>query len=141
MCDWKALEAEYIAGSDGYRKLAAKYNVPESSVRDRMKNGQWYKQRMERRPKDVANAVQNIVDAVSDYQTQLATKVYRIALKIAEKLEDEIDQKSSIKSFEFKNYTGSLTDLYKMIGDMASDVSEDQAAGVVILPEREEVHE
>ena len=141
MCDWKALEAEYIAGSDGYRKLAAKYNVPVSSVRDRMKSGQWYKQRMERRPKDVAETVQNIVDAVSESQVQLATKVYRIALQIADRLEEEIAEKKTIKSFEFKNYTGSLIDLYKLIGDMSADQTDDKTAGVVILPEREEVHE
>lgn len=59
--DWDKIKAEYLQGDMSQRKLAEKYNVSYSTLRDRANNEEWAKKREEIRSKAVAKSEQEIV--------------------------------------------------------------------------------
>ena len=141
MCDWTAAEHEYVTGTDGYRGIAKKYGVSDKSVSTYGKDHDWVRKREEYRSETSAKLLRETANAIVDAQSRLASCVYEAAADLAEKLMYEIKGKDKLKSYEYKNYSGTLTDLAKLLSNAAYESDDDQTAGVVILPEREEVHE
>lgn len=63
--NWAKIKAEYIAGGISQRKLAAKYRIPFSTLRDRANVEKWTAEREYSRNKIVAKAVQKTADAAA----------------------------------------------------------------------------
>lgn len=85
--DWNAIRIDYISGTVGQRKLAEKYGIPYSTLRDRAKAEGWAKNREKARSDIVAKAVQRKAALASDN----AVIAERIRKKLLERLEKEID--------------------------------------------------
>lgn len=82
--NWEKIKTEYITGDISQRKLAEKYGVPYSTLRDRARKDTWFKQRKKSRQKVVSKSVQK----VEAKQVQVATK----ELTLLDKIEKHLDR-------------------------------------------------
>ena len=82
--NWEKIKTEYITGDISQRKLAEKYGVPYSTLRDRARKDTWFKQRKKSRQKVVSKSVQK----VEAKQVQVATK----ELTLLDKIERHLDR-------------------------------------------------
>lgn len=82
--NWEKIKTEYITGDISQRKLAEKYGVPYSTLRDRARKDTWFKQRKKSREKVVSKSVQK----VEAKQVQVATK----ELTLLDKIERHLDR-------------------------------------------------
>ncbi|MBO6267925.1 MAG: hypothetical protein J6N19_02125 [Clostridium sp.] len=82
--NWEKIKTEYITGDISQRKLAEKYGVPYSTLRDRARKDTWFKQRKKSRQKVVSKSVQK----VEAKQVRVATK----ELTLLDKIERHLDR-------------------------------------------------
>ena len=82
--NWEQIKTEYITGDISQRKLAEKYGVPYSTLRDRAGKDTWFQQRKKSRQKVVSKSVQK----VEEKQVRLATK----ELTLLDKIEQHLDR-------------------------------------------------
>lgn len=77
--DWNVLKAEYIAGGTSYRKLAEKYGVSQSTLRQRAAREKWSEQKNNVR----TEVEQKIIDTISDEQSEQAVSAASLISKAA----------------------------------------------------------
>lgn len=82
--NWEKIKTEYITGDISQRKLAEKYGVPYSTVRDRAQKDSWFKERKKSRQKVVSKSVQK----VEAKQVRIASK----ELTLLDKIEKHLDR-------------------------------------------------
>ena len=85
--DWKRIKAEYIAGGTSYRKLAEKHGVSFNTLKTRAKEEQWYKLRQRKDHRTTTKVIENL----SDMESEIDDKYYRIVDKLLKKAEATID--------------------------------------------------
>lgn len=144
--DWQKIKTEYVAGGTSYRKLAAKYDVPFSTLKRVAAKEKWPQLRERAR----AKADTKVVDAAA----QNAAKVFEVANKLLDKLSQTIDDLTALDGQTIKHFTSALKDLRDIKGvksdaDMREqearianlrkqaekdNVLGDQAYGVVLMP-------
>lgn len=86
--DWRAIKTEYITGNISYRKLAAKYGVPFSTLRNRAIEEQWYKQKEQKGNELVTRSIEKAVESESTRLAKTDEKYYRILDKLFDKAEE-----------------------------------------------------
>ncbi len=86
--DWRAIKTEYITGNISYRKLAAKYSVPFSTLRNRAIEEQWYKQKEQKGNELVTRSIEKAVESESTRLAKTDEKYYRILDKLFDKAEE-----------------------------------------------------
>lgn len=82
--NWENIKTEYVTTDISQRKLAEKYGVPYSTLRDRARKGAWFKDRKKSRQKVVSKSVQK----VEAKQIRIATK----ELTLLDKIEQHLDR-------------------------------------------------
>lgn len=125
MRDLSAAKAEYIASNISYRALAAKYNVPLTTLCEAGKRECWVELRKQARDKAVAK----FVDAAATDHAERAVRINSVADKLLELIDDALANLSSdVHPQALKWYTGALKDL-KDIKDVRSalDIREQEA--------------
>lgn len=80
--DWATIEAEYISGNMGVRKLAEKYGIPYPTMRKRCEVDGWVEKRSEHKRKVIAEASQKTADAAASNAAKLE-KAKGLALDLA----------------------------------------------------------
>ena len=109
--DWKAIQAEYVTTNTSYRKLAAKYSIPLSTIRDRATNGKWTELRAQSRLKVVTKSIEKAEAKEIDCKTIL----YDLALSMARKLTDFVDTHTvlemAVLQIKPRDITGAIKDL------------------------------
>ncbi len=114
---WAEIEAKYIRGFTDekgrhkyltQRELAKEFKISETTIARRCKKDQWLLKREQFASKVKAKSQQKMVEEVSDESCDLNLKLFNIASRIAdeiqEKLEDEITAKDlSVLSAALKN--------------------------------------
>ena len=143
MCDWASIEHEYVTSDISYRKLHKKYaddpEVTRAKIEKYGKEGNWSDKREAYRNAVKAESVQKAVTATSDALARLSACVYEAAADLAEKLMVEIKRKDTLKSYEYKNYSGTLTDLAKLLPEGIAATEDRNQSCVAMLPERTEI--
>ena len=86
--DWVQIKAEYIAGDTSYRKLAEKYGISLSKIRNVAEKEGWVKLRTQTRHK--ANT--KIVNTVSKKKAKKTIDNVKRVSNLTEKLLDKIEQ-------------------------------------------------
>ncbi|MBQ1509693.1 MAG: hypothetical protein IIZ54_02185 [Selenomonadaceae bacterium] len=153
--DWNAIKIEYISGTIGQRKLAEKYGVPFSTLRDRACSENWLKEREKTKNAIVSKAVQRKASLASEN----AITAERIRKKLLARLEREIDEmpedllgtlsrqtnssqtvdkkqkdnikrKESSREYRFRDMTAALKDL--MDGFVDEGEKDDNSVKVII---------
>lgn len=147
---WKQIKSEYIAGGTSYRKLAAKYGVSFSTLKEIARREKWT---------DLREQVQNkadtkFVDMVGEKQAVRSAKIIDVADKLLDKISETIDACEVIDSQSLKHFTSALKDI-KDIKGIKSDIDlreqeariaklrkdaedggrdDDKPSGIVLLP-------
>lgn len=80
--DWATIEAEYVSGDMGVRKLAEKYGIPYPTMRTRSEVGGWLEKRKEHKRKVIEESSQKTADAAASNAAKLE-KAKGLALDLA----------------------------------------------------------
>lgn len=115
--DWKKIKAEYIAGGTSYRKLAAKYGVSFSTLRDTAIREKWTDLREQARNKSVTKLVESIGEQNGTYKVS----INEVADKLLEKIIGLLDVSEIVDSQAIKQCTSALKDI-KDIKGIKSDI-------------------
>jgi anti-sigma28 factor (negative regulator of flagellin synthesis) len=110
--DWKKIKAEYIAGGTSYRKLAAKYGVSFSTLRDTAIREKWTDLREQARNKSVTKLVESIGEQNGTYKVS----INEVADKLLEKIIGLLDVSEIVDSQAIKQCTSALKDIKDIKG-------------------------
>ena len=102
--DWNAIRAEYIGGGVTQRELAAKYDIPWQTLRDKANREGWAKDRETARNRIGTESVQRTVEAAADNATLAADIKRRLLQRIAD-TEDAFPKNTT----EYKTYSKGVT--------------------------------
>lgn len=117
--DWKKIKAEYIAGGreTSYRKLAKKYGVSFSTLRNIAIREKWTELREQANNKSVTKLVESIGEQNGTYKVS----INEVADKLLEKIIDLLDALEVVDSQSIKQCTSALKDI-KDIKGLKSDI-------------------
>ena len=85
--DWNKIKAEYIAGGTSYRKLAAKYGVPFSNLKNIAIKEQWTQLREQAKNRTTTKLIENI----GKQNAKIDDTYFRLVDKLMQKAEELID--------------------------------------------------
>ena len=127
--DWNAIKAEYIAGGTSYRKLAEKYGVSESWLRQRGSKEKWNEQKKNCR----TETEQKIVDSVSEVQSRAAVSALELSNNAAMDMLRQIATEAATKDlsiYKMDIYSRALKNLRSMLGVKPQKDAEEQQARI-----------
>ena len=110
--DWKKIKAEYIAGGTSYRKLASKYGVSFSTLRDTAIREKWTELREQARNKSVTKLVESIGEQNGTYKVS----INEVADKLLAKIINLLDVSEFVDSQVIKQCTSALKDIKDIKG-------------------------
>lgn len=87
--DWNVLKAEYIAGGTSYRKLAEKYGVSQSTLRQRAAREKWSEQKNNVRTEVEQKMIDTISDEQSEQAVSAASLISEAAMNFLKQIADE----------------------------------------------------
>ena len=128
--DWKRIKAEYIAGGTSYRKLADKYEVKFSALRNVAEKENWVELKAQAQHKSDIG----LVDAVSAKGVKKAVNIIDVADKLLKKigaLADIVGDADSIKKL-----TSAIKDLKDIKGIKSEADMREQEARIKALEEQ-----
>ena len=132
--DWKKVKAEYIAGGTSYRKLAAKYGVSFSTLRNIAIREKWTELREQASNKSVTKLVESIGEQNGTYKVS----INNVADKLLEKISNTLELMDVIDSQSIKHFTSALKDI-KDIKCIKSDIDlKEQEARIAKLQKEAE---
>ena len=115
--DWSKIKADYIAGGTSYRKLAEKYGVPFSTLKEHARKEQWTALREKARHK----ADTKFANLVGESQAKQSLKINDVADKLLDKIADLLEASELVDSQVIKQCTSALKDI-KDIKGIKSDI-------------------
>ena len=131
--DWKKLKAEYISGGTSYRKLAAKYGVSFSTLRDIAIREKWTDLKAQAHNKSVTKLVESIGEQNGTYKVSINEVADKLLNKITDMLTLECLNTQSVK-----HLTSALKDI-KEIKGIKSDIDlKEQEARIAKLQKEAE---
>ena len=148
--DWNILKAEYIAGGTSYRKLADKYGIPFSNLKNTAVKEGWVKLREQAKNKADSKMVNSVAKDIS----KNAVKINDVADKLLDKICKLLEAVEVADSQTIKQCTSALKDIKEIKGvkseidlkeqnaridklrkDIEADKpNEDKPCGVVMMP-------
>jgi hypothetical protein len=135
--DWKKIKSDYIAGGTSYRKLAEKYGVSFSTLKDIARKEKW----TDLREKAQHKADTKFADMIGEKQAVRSAKIIDVAEKLLDKISSTIDAMDVIDSQSLKHFTSALKDL-KDIKGFKSDIDlREQEARIRNLEKQAEAEE
>ena len=134
--DWKKVKAEYIAGGTSYRKLAEKYGVSFSTLKDIAIREKWTDLKEQARNK--ANT--NLVNSIGRNSAKRSVKINDVADKLLEKISDTLAMMKVVDSQSIKHFTSALKDIRDIKG-IKSDIDlKEQEARIAKLQRDAEIN-
>ena len=134
---WKQIKSEYIAGGTSYRKLAEKYSVSFSTLKEIARKEKWTDLREQAQHK----ADTKFIDLIGEKQAVRSAKILDVADKLLDKISTTIDSIDIIDSQSIKHFTSALKDL-KDIKGIKSDLDlKEQEARIAKLQKDAEKEE
>lgn len=89
--DWLAIRNDYINGGGSYRKLAEKYGIPFSVLKDKAVKEKWAEAKADNTNKVRTKTEQKAQEKISDALSDEAAAKARIRAKLIKMAEDWID--------------------------------------------------
>ena len=121
--DWAAIQAEYIGGNIGQKRLAKKHGIAYGSLRYRARVENWYELKLAAVRETGAKSAQKTAEAASD-NALVAARIKAKLLDRLEKLTDVVLMATEERSYDGEqlvaiNRLRDLTAAYKdLTGDM-----------------------
>lgn len=110
--DWKRLKREYIKGGISQRKLAEKYNVSYSTLRNVAEKEKWTELRAKASQKAGAEMARNIGKS----QGRAKSRIFDVAEVLLNKLEACANSMEEIDPASLRRLVGALKDLKEIVG-------------------------
>lgn len=148
--DWNKIKAEYIAGGTSYRKLAEKYGVKFSNLKNVAIKEGWTQ--LKEQAKNKANT--KMVDTIAKDISKNAIKINDVADKLLDKMCDLLETLKVADSQTIKQCTSALKDIKDIKGvksdidlkeqnaridklrkEIDSEQTDDRPCGVVLMPD------
>ena len=147
--DWEKVKAEYIAGGTSYRKLAEKYGVSFSTLKDIAIREKWTELKEQAQNKANTNLVNSIGEkngtytvSINDVADKLLDKITSMLLEeglttqsvkhLTSALKDIKDVKGIKSEIDLKEQEARIDKLRKEIN--SDKVDESKPCGVVMMP-------
>ena len=147
--DWKKIKAEYVAGGTSYRKLAQKYGVSFSTLKDIAIREKWTELKEQAQNKANTNLVNSIGEqngtytvSINDVADKLLDKITSMLLvkglttqsvkHLTSALKDIKDVKGIKSEIDLKEQEARIDKLRKEIN--SDKVDESKPCGVVMMP-------
>jgi len=129
--DWNAIKAEYIAGGTTYKKLAEKYGISESWLRQRASKENWSEQKNTVR----TETEQKIVDIVSDKQSEKAVESVRLINEASMNILRQISLEAAngLTGHQVDVYSRAIKTLKSVLGIKSDADSREQEARIASL--------
>lgn len=122
--EWNKIKAEYIAGGTSYRKLAEKYAVPFSTLKEHARKEQW----TELREKARHEADTKFANLIGEIQANQSVKINDVADKLLDKISKTLDEFDALDSQSIKHFTSALKDIKDIKGVKSElDLKEQEA--------------
>lgn len=122
--DWNKLKAEYIAGGTSYRKLAQKYDIPFSNLKNIAIKEQWAKLREQAKNRTTTKLVENI----GKQNAKIDEKYFRLIDKLFDKAEEVIENMSEWQPYTLKEMATAMKYLKECKGVKSeADLREQEA--------------
>ena len=135
--DWKAIRLEYIAGEISYRKLAEKYGVSFSTLKEVARREKWTDLRKSAQHK----ADTEFAKSIGRKQAVRSAKIMDVADKLLDKISETIDMMDVVDSQSLKHFTSALKDL-KDIKGIKTDIDlREQEARIAKLQKEAQAEE
>ena len=129
MPDWKKIKRDYLRGGITNAALAKKYGVGESTIRHHAADEGWRQLRTEAGRR----ADEKTVDALSDQEAQVDTRIYNAAMLLMDCLETSVRQLteggSGLDPDSMRGYSTSLRSIQQVLRSRPTqrDIDEQQA--------------
>ena len=114
--DWKSIKAEYIAGGTSYRKLADKYGVSFSTLKEIARREKWTDLKEQAQHK----ADTKLVKSIGEQNGTYTVSINDVANKLLEKIVAMMEM-DCVTSQAIKHLTGALKDIKEVKG-IKSDI-------------------
>ena len=95
--DWIKIRNDYINGRGSYRKLADKYGVSLSTLKDKAAREEWVRQREEHQTRIRTKADRKTADKIAEREASRVARLLETTDKLQEALEraaDELDRQT-----------------------------------------------
>ena len=127
--NWKKIKAEYIAGDTSYRKLAEKYGVSFSTLKEIARREKWTDLKDQARHK----ADTKFADLMGERQANRSAKIIDVADMLLDKITNTLNMMDVVDSQSIKHFTSALKDI-KDIKGIKSDIDlKEQSARIAKL--------
>lgn len=134
--DWKKIKAEYIAGGTSYRKLAEKYGVSFSTLKEIARREKWTDLKDKARHK----ADTKFADLMGEKQANRSAKINDVADALLNKISDTLAMMDVVDSQSIKHFTSALKDIRDIKG-IKSDIDlKEQEARIAKLQKDAEMN-
>ena len=110
--NWKKIKAEYIAGDTSYRKLAEKYGVSFSTLKEIARREKWTDLKDQARHK----ADTKFADLMGERQANRSAKINDVADALLNKISDTLALMDVVDSQSIKHFTSALKDIRDIKG-------------------------
>lgn len=115
--NWNEIKSEYISSDISYRQLCSKYGVPMHKLKIIARNEKWVTLRERARHR----ADTKIVEMAAQQGAKHTLKIYEVADKLLDKIENTLDALEVLDSQSIKHFTSALKDI-KDIKGIKSDM-------------------
>ena len=135
--DWSRLKAEYVAGGTSYRKLAAKYGVPFSNLKNIAIKEQWTQLREQ--AKNITST--KLVENISKQNAKIDSKYSDLVDKVFAKALEVIDNTPEWDTYTIKEMAMALKYLKECKGVKSEADIREQEARIRNLEKQAEAEE
>lgn len=128
-CDWTKIKTEYITDSkSSYRKIAEKYGVPFTTLKDRAKREGWAKLKTQTQHDIVTKTIDKDIDKKVDRATRLMDVTDRLLNKVEEAIEELSTEGIVLNTSSLRQISGTLKDIKEIHGTKTErDIREQEA--------------
>ena len=127
--DWKKVKAEYIAGGTSYRKLAEKYVVSFSTLKEIARRDKWTDLKEKARYK----ADTKFADLMGEKQANRSAKILDVADMLLDKITNTLNAMDVVDSQSIKHFTSALKDIKDIKGYKSELDLKEQSARIAKL--------
>ena len=127
--DLKKAKAEYIAGGISYKKLAEKYGVSFSTLKEIARREKWTDLKEQTRNK--ADTI--FADLMGEKQANRSAKILDVADMLLDKIKNALKNKDIVDSQSIKHFTSALKDIKDIKGYKSELDLREQSARIAKL--------
>lgn len=135
--DWNRIKAEYIAGGTSYRKLAKKYGVPFSNLKNIAIKEQWTQLREQAKNRTTTKLVENI----SKQNAKIDEKYFKLVDQLLDKAEEIIANTPEWQAYSLKEMATALKYLKECKGVKSDADMREQEARIRNLEKQAEAEQ